>query len=310
MKPLEGWILYDRIVRASAADVFTPLDLGKVTHVEPRRKMRPPASAPFSALLVDVDDDVHEALRRLIREDARHLMRRDPEEAAEVALSTPFHFVACSANAALHSRSFLQAIARDDPDGADRVVVLAPARDVPYVKHKLAAMRRRNTVLASPLDDTILRREVFRDQEALAARVAVAEAADVSPVALVAPPRFRRLGVLVVDDDVTTEILFAAGAAHDAVDVTLAQTTMAAFEHVVERAVDLLVVSATMRGDGGEPFYRVLWRLEPELKSRSVLITPANLAPKPAAANLSSRVLERPVTRAALAKVVETFARR
>jgi len=64
-----------------------------------------------------------------------------------------------------------------------------------------------------------------------------------------------------------------------------------------------------MRGDGGEPLYRVLWRLNPELKSRCVLIVAPNAAP-PSSRSAPSRIVERPLTRDAVATVVETFARR
>jgi hypothetical protein len=308
-KPLEGWVLRDRMMRATTMDLLSVPDMARVVRAEPPRRTltAPPASAPFSVLLVDLDDDVHEALRGIFREDARHMMRRDPEEAAELALSTPFHVIACSANAALHPRSFLRALAREDADGADRVLVLAPSRDVPYVKHKLGLQRRTNTVLALPIDDTILRHEVFRDHPELAARLALAAVAE-THAAPVDRPKFRRLGVLVVDDDVTTEILFAAAGPHEDADVALASTTMGAFEHVLARPVDLLVVSSTMRGDGGEPFYRVLWRLKPELKRRTVLITPADLAPLSAPQSTLPRVVERPLTRDAIARITTAFA--
>jgi hypothetical protein len=310
IKPLEGWILRDRINRAGTSNLLSVPNLAKVLAPLPPRRARatPPESLPFSVLLVDVDDEVHEALRRVFREDARHMMRRDPGEAAKLALSTPFHFIACSANAALHPRSFLDLVAAEDDDCADRVVVLAPARDVPYVKHKLRH-RRKNRVLPLPVEDTLLRREVFRDHPTLAALVAVAEVAGVA-AARARRPKFRRIGVLVVDDDLTTEILAAAAAPYEEADVAFAATTTAAFEHVMSRAVDLLVVSATMRADGGEPFYRVLWRLKPELKSRSVLVTPDDLAPPSVRKSQPPRVVERPLTRDAIGKLVQAFAQR
>ena len=107
-----------------------------------------------------------------------------------------------------------------------------------------------------------------------------------------------------------TEILFAAGAPQEHADVALATTTMEAFEHVMSRLVDLLIVSATMRGDGGEAFYRVLWRLKPELKSRCVLVTPADVAPPSAPDSKPPRIVARPLTRDAINRIVEVFARR
>ncbi len=310
-KPLEAWLLRERITRARGVNLLWASDLKKAVAVElPRRRLTdPPASAPFSVLLADVDHEVHDALRRILRKEARHMMRREPEEAVELALTTPFHVLVCSARAALHTRSFLHGIGREDPAGADRVLVVAPARDVPYVKHKLEQMCRKNTVLALPIDDTTVRREFFRDHPSLAARVAVAEVADANAPHL-SRLRYRHLAALVVDDDQTTQILFAAARPHEDVDVALATSPMEAFEHVMSRPVDVLIVSATMRGDGGEPFYRVLWRLKPELKSRTVLVLASEAVPPSAPQSNPPRILERPLTRDAIGRMVEAFARR
>jgi hypothetical protein len=64
-----------------------------------------------------------------------------------------------------------------------------------------------------------------------------------------------------------------------------------------------------MRGDGGEPFYRVLWRLKPELKTRCVLVTPPDAAPASAPRSHPPRIVERPLTQQAIARIVEAFAR-
>jgi DNA-binding response OmpR family regulator len=273
-----------------------------VAEAPPRRRLSAPAAgAPFAALLVDVGDEIHGALRLAFRAEARHAMRSAPEEAAELALSMPFHLVVCSARAALRRQSLLDAIAREDPSGADRVLVVAPMRDVPYVQHQLGQQRRKNTVLALPLDEVLLGRRIFRDHPALLARVAVADAVGIDAVTALARPRFRRIAVLVVDDDVTTQILFAAGelvtARDDEADVALATSVVDALEHVAGRAVDLLVVSGTMRSDGGEPLYRVLWRLRPDLKSRCVLAVEAAEVPSSIPRSSSPLMVERPLTR-------------
>lgn len=114
----------------------------------------------------------------------------------------------------------------------------------------------------------------------------------------------------VVDDDQTTQILFAAAGPRDDADVALATTAMEAFEHVISRPVDLLLVSATMRGDGGEPFYRVLWRLRPELKQACVLVTPPEAVPPSVPRTHPPRMAERPLTREAIGRIVGAFAGR
>jgi len=148
-------------------------------------------------------------------------MRRDHEDAAATALSTRFHVIASSANAALCPRGFLDVVARSDRAGANRVLVFAPAHDVSYVKHKLAAMTRKNLVLAMPIDETSLRREILRAHPALAARLAVEEALEdnADPTKRLSP-EFGRPAVLIVDDDLTTATPAASGAPDDA-DVTL-----------------------------------------------------------------------------------------
>jgi CheY-like chemotaxis protein len=273
-----------------------------------RRLAAPAVGEPLTVLLVDVEADVHETLRTVFREESRHVLVADPEEAAAIAFARPFHWIVVSAAAALHRKSFVEAVAREDAAGADRVVVVAPARDVPYVKHKLQDVGRSCRVLALPIDDTILRAEIFRDHPELVARLAAADLA--TPPTLDVPPAFRRLAVLVVDDDQTTELLSAAADPHDDADVTLATTPMEAFEHVLARPVDLLLASATMRGDGGEPFYRILWRLQPELKARTLLVAAADAVPPSVPSSRASRVVSRPLDRAAVARAVEACRQR
>ena len=64
-----------------------------------------------------------------------------------------------------------------------------------------------------------------------------------------------------------------------------------------------------MRSDGGEPFYRVLWRLKPELKSRSGLVLAPDAVPRSAPPSKPPRILERPLTHEAIGRIVEAFDR-
>lgn len=305
-KPLEAWVLRERLLGPGAAVLrHAHRALSVTADDRPRRRVpAPEPSAPIRVLLVDAGDDVHEALRSCFREETRTVSHLDPEKAADEALSTPFHVLVCGANAALHRRSFLDAVGREDPAGADGALVVAPARDVPYTMHKLRQMGRTNTVLPIPLDDASLRREILRRHPALAARGALAELSDTYAPSF-PRVRFRRPAVLVVDDDPTTKILFAASDPHWRADVALATSVVQAFEHVVSRPVDLLLVSATMRSDGGEPLYRVLWRLDGELKPRSVLIAAAETIQACGPQRRSARVIERPVTRDAIRRAIE-----
>ncbi len=303
-RPLESWLLRDRVARVRILDGWKP-DVRRVDAPRSARRLAVPSQeAPFRALLVGFDDDeIHDGLRRAFHGESRHTMCPDPSGAADIAFAGAFHAIFCSMRALLHGCAFLDAIAREDPEGADRVLVVARTSDVSYVKHKLKQMRRLNRVLASPVEDAVLHEAVYRRHAHLTARVAVDDAPTARP-ALPPSVRYRRLAVLLVDDAPTTTVLFAAADTHQGADVTLASTPMEAFEHVVIRPVDLLLVSATMRSDGAEPFYRVLWRLRPELKGRTVLVVDPEMAPASAPKSRRPLVLERPVTRDALVRVI------
>lgn len=274
----------------------------------PRRLRLPPRGAPFTALLVDVDEEVQAALRRIYPGEARHVMRRDPEEAGEMALTMPFHLLLCGVRPALARRSLLSKIAREDPDGANRVVLVAPMADVPHLRWSLQGMERRNPVLPLPVDDVLLRGEVFRDQPELAATLAVAEVARVEPPAVSrrAPRRGR---VLVIDDHPTTEVLCSAASPSGDVEVVLATTPMDAFGEVVSAKVDLVLCSAAMRGDGGEAFYRMVWRVAPRLKACCVLVIAEDAPPVSASRSAFPRIVRRPLTSEKIAAVARAFTR-
>lgn len=265
----------------------------------------PEPSAPFTVLLVDVDDDVQSAMRRIFREESRHLVRTDAKAAAEVALTRPFHFVVCGHRAAAF-HGFLPTIAREDPCGVERVVVLAPARDVEWTRWHLGKQGRSNTILALPIDDALLQREAFRDHPELLERVAMRDLAASSTSSL-RPSRFRRMRVLVVDEAIDTQILFASEPSISEADVVLARSAMEAFEEVTSRPVDLLVIGASMRSDGGEPLYRLLWRLEPKTKTRTVLLVAPDAIPSSAPASTRPRLIERPLRVDAIQRVIDAY---
>lgn len=285
----------------------TPAELAALPNLAFLRLMHSPEpGAPFSVLLVDVDDDVQLAVRRIFRESSRHLVVAKAKDAAEVALTKPFHLVVCGHRAAAF-QGFLDTIAAEDPCGAERVLVVSPARDVPWTRWHLDKKRRSNVVLPLPIDDALLQKEAFRDHPELLDRVAVRDLADTPSFAYV-PRRFRRSQVLVVDDIVDSEIFFASDPAFDGAEVVYAKTPIEAFEIVVAREIDLLIVAGSMRGDGGEAFYRVLWRLAPKLKSRTVILAAADAMPSSLPPSTRPRLLERPLRVETIARVIDAFA--
>lgn len=292
-----------RCLRLPASDTAGVFDLPNVAF---SRLMHSPApSAPFTVLLVDVDDDVQSAMRRIFREESRHLVSTDARAAAELALTRPFHFVVCGHRAAAF-QGFLPAIAREDPCGVERVVVLAPARDVEWTRWHLGKQRRSNAILALPIDDALLQREAFRDHPELLERVAMRDLS-VAGTGPLRPPRFRRMRVLVVDEAIETQILFASEPTIPTADVVFAKTSMEAFEEITSRPIDILVIGASMRSDGGEPLYRLLWRLEPKTKTRTVLLTTPDAVPASAPASTRPRIVERPLQLAAIQRVIDAY---
>lgn len=262
---------------------------------------------PLRILFVDLNDETVADFCAPLRSAKLESVRiTEAAEAVESAFSRAYHLVVCSAAAALQPTGFLSTLEREDAAGAARVLVLVPALDAAYLHEELSETGRSNTVLALPLEAAEVRREVVRVYPPITSQVALGEVAreESARFPVVA---YRRSAVLVVDDDTTSKILFSASAAHPTTDVAHVATTMEAFEHCVSRPIDVLVISASMRSDGGEPFYRLLWRLKPELKGRTVLIIPPNAMPPSAPVSKKPRVLERPVTRDAVARVAAAF---
>lgn len=278
----------------------SPPALAQIQKPPPRRSLRPGASnQALRLLLVDVEAGIPAAIAHSFSADSAQIDIAYGREAVERAFGLPFHLILCSASTALASDGFLAAIRREDPAGADRIIVLVPNPDVAFVRGQVA-----NRVLPLPIDETILRGLIGNVAPRAIERTAVQEVQHaIVEAAPVEPPRYRRLAVLVVDDHLDTQILFAAGSISATADISHVTTAIAAFEHLTSRAVDVLVISATMRSDGGEPFYRVIWRMLPALKAQTVLLTSLDNAPA------SARIVQRPLSRALLDGVVSRASR-
>ncbi len=267
----------------------------------------PPSGAqPFTTLLVDVDDDVQEAVRRSFHMESRQVVRSTSSlaQATEWALSGRIDQIVAGHRAAVF-QGFLQGLARKGPSIADHVIVVAPARDVPWTLWHLQKAGRRNRVLALPIDDLLLASEVLRGRPDLAAREAIELVARApAPSHAVSLPRFRRMSVLAVDEDIQTQIFFAAEPDLGKADVTFVTREIDALEVITSRPTDLLMCGASMRSSGGEPFFRLLWRLAPQLVGRTILVASPGAIPPSARSASRPRVVERPLSADALRRAI------
>lgn len=297
--PLEPWLVTSRVDGIVGPP---PERANLLAPVTTRGLSVPAVGEAFQALLVDVTSDVEPTLRRIIRHESTITTVRDVDQAIELAFTKPFHAIACSTSAALPPKSLLDALGREDREGADRVIVVAPPDDLAYTRWCFERMGRKNLVLPAPVDEVLLGRQILGAHPALREQLAIKEL-EPDPFASPRRPRFRRATMLVVDDRSSTAILFAARDVGDlGIDVLLATSLMEAFELITSRPIDALVVSATMRSEGNEPFYRVLWRLQPELKSSTVIVVEEGAAGPLSA---SGRIVERPLDRATMQRLAK-----
>lgn len=117
--------------------------------------------------------------------------------------------------------------------------------------------------------------------------------------------------VLVVDDDPTTAMLLASMQGSP-MEVTVTSDEWEALDHIAAGAPVLVVCSVSLRTRGGTPFYRLLWNAHPELKQRFVFIARADAGPASASAPASASsgrappVVERPITRDVIARLLAT----
>jgi response regulator RpfG family c-di-GMP phosphodiesterase len=274
----------------------------------PPRKMRTPGpDAPFTVLLLNVDEDAQASLRRIFRERSRHVLRSSIAEAGELALTAPFDLVISGHRSAVFQDGLLDYVARVDREGADRIIVLAPTRDVHYARWQTSKRGRVSPIVALPIDEALLAKEAFTRRPDLRDRSARADIEREAEAEPVIRKMFRRPTVLVVDEQIETEIFFASEPSFASADVIFAKSTMDALVAATSRTVDLLLCASSMRGDGGEPFYRVLWRLAPALKTRTVIITASEALPLSSPPSTRPRILERPLRADAIQRVIDAY---
>lgn len=299
LRPLSRDGLYAALVRAIARSAKASV---AALPPEPQRRpltrsvVAPAPDAPIRVLLVGrVDGEFDVALGRILGREIEFVVKTDVDEAIAYAFSNPISVMISGPH-----RSFIDGVALEDDAAARRIIVAAPARDLFRVRDELALRSHHNRVVALPLEEESLRAALLDLHPDLAFPPKDAGAK-------VMRPAYRRIAALVVDEDASTQILFSAGMSIDDTDVALETTSLAAFEHVLSRPVDVLFVSTSLRSDGGEPFYRSLWRMKPELKACTVLVTAPDTAPPSARDTKLPRILERPVSRARLAAIVAAF---
>jgi hypothetical protein len=171
-----------------AARARVPPKLAEI-HVDPlpRPQLRwPKSDEPFSVLVVDTDDALHDQLREVFARESRHYFRPQPHDAAELALRQPFHLVLCNARLAFGPRGFLTQISDFDPLGVDRVLLMTHPEDARFVRAKLDRLGARCRILELPIDGAQLRREYVAD-DARMPLVPVVPAAPASSISKLAP---------------------------------------------------------------------------------------------------------------------------
>jgi len=151
-------------------------------------------------------------------------------------------------------------------------------------------------MLSMPMRPDDLRRMVAMEEMQNAILPVVTE---VPKPVVVRPARNAR--VVVIDDDVQTEILVTASQREGKVEIFLARDAMEALTYASSSEIDLVLCSAAMR-DGGIPLYRQLWLMRPDLKTKFVFIASRTGAPM---SLRDPRIVERPITRKAIEELVQ-----
>ena len=251
----------------------------------------------FRWLIVDADPAVSRALEGTFALAAALVIEADPVAALTLVLRQRFDLVLCDARVAFGSRGLLtqlySASASADRELARRVILVAHAGERELLVANLDQLNVWNSFLCRPVEPESLL-EIL-ETGSVVLQWSSPEAEPPAPV--------RR--VLVVDDDPTTAMLLASTGSE--LEVVVTSDEWEAVDRVTEHDLDLVVCSVTLRTRGDTPFYRFLWNARPDIKRRFVFIARADSGP--ASGPASGSVVERPITRDVLIKLIDRFPR-
>ncbi len=248
-----------------------------------RERKAGPRTGPFGALVVDGDVEVHRAVRDALGEGAEVQIHRDPEGAVEAFLRIDFDLCLCDVRLGFGGRGFLTRIARELPDRAGEIVLVAAEGERELLDASLTEISAPNIYLVKPLDPVLLR-NVLRG---------VPVVPPIPPSEPVALPRPLR-SVLVIDDG------SPIGSTSE-VRVVMADEPWGAIDSLASDRFDLVLCSSELRTAGGAPLYRFLWSARPDLKRRFALIVPRGALANPG----ERRALERPITADKIRELLE-----
>ncbi len=247
----------------------------------------------FRWMIVDEDEAVHGALEGTFGLLAKPVVESDPYAAFWTVQRERFDLVLCDARSAFGKDGFLTQLYGADREKAQRVVLVAREGERDLVLASLDELNVWNSLLCRPAEPDTLR-EIL-DTGSI---VQHWSSGDAEP-----PTNVRR--VLVVDDDPTTAMLLAATGSE--LEVVVTSDEWEAVDRLTEHDLDLVVCSVTLRTRGDTPFYRFLWNARPDIKRRFVFIARADAGP--ASGPASAAVVERPITRDVLTKLIDRFPR-
>ena len=248
----------------------------------------------FRWMILDADPSVHAALEDAFGPASKPRIERDLASALTAAQREPQHLILCDARLAFGSDGLLPQLYATDREAARRVILVAHEGERELLLSNLDELGIWNSFLRRPVDAATLR-EVL-DTNAIVQQWALSTLPEGAP-----PPR----RVLVVDDDPTTAMLLAATGSE--LEVIVTTDEWEAVDHVTAEGLDLVVCSLALRTRGDKPFYRFLWNARPEIKRRFVFIARADAAP--ASSSAAMAVVERPLTRDVILKLVDRFPR-
>ncbi len=247
----------------------------------------------FRWLIVDADPAVPRALEGTFALAAAPVVEADPVAALALAFRERFDLVLCDARVAFGSGGLLTQLYGTDRELARRVILVAHAGERELLVTNLEQLNVWNSCLCRPVEPATLL-EIL-ETGSVVLQWSSPEAEPPAPV--------RR--VLVVDDDPATAMLLASTGSE--LEVVVTSDEWEAVDRVTEHDLDLVVCSVTLRTRGDTPFYRFLWNARPDIKRRFVFIARADSGP--ASGPASGSVVERPITRDVLTKLIDRFPR-